>query len=134
MTFHCNERDRATVYLTNLFNRGKTVKIEPITVSRTLNQNAYAWLVFTHVGTETGNTKDDIYQFCLAKFPVHKSIEINGIISLIPVTLSGMDKEQNSHFIDEIVTFFRSEGCDIPDPETKKALEMFNWYKERGLL
>ena len=134
MTFHSRELDRATTYLKKLFERGKSVRIEPITVSRSLSQNAYCWLVFTHVAQETGNTKDDIYQFCLSKFPFHKTIEINGVVQIIPVTLSGMDKEQNSQFIDQFVTYFRSEGIDIPDPEDKKALDMVNYYRERGQL
>jgi hypothetical protein len=128
------DQQRASLYLSNLFNKGKKVKIEPVTQSRTLSQNAYAWLVFTHIGFETGNFKEDIYQFCLDKFPLHKEININGEITLVRLTLSGMNKEQNSQFIDQFVTFFRTEGFDVPDSEEKKALEMYQWYKEKGLL
>jgi hypothetical protein len=80
MTFYPKEKDRAITYLNKLFERGKTVKIEPITQTATLSQNSYIWLVFTHVGQETGNTKEDIYQFCLKKFTIFKTIDINGII------------------------------------------------------
>ena len=134
MIFHPKELERATKFITNLFERGKSVKIEPVTRTKTLSQVAYSWLVFTHVAQETGNTKDDVYQFCLSKFPAHKTIDLNGVISIIPVTLSGMDKEQTSNFIDQFTTYFRSEGFDIPDPEDKKAVEMFQFYKERGLI
>jgi hypothetical protein len=53
---------------------------------------------------------------------------------MIPITLSVMDKEQKSYFIDQIVIFFKSEGIDVPYPDTKKALEMFQYYKEKGIL
>ena len=134
MTFFHYEMDRATTYLKKLFERGKSVRIEPIAQARSISQNAYSWLVFTHVAQETGNTKEDIYQFCLTKFPFHKTIEINGVIQIIPVTLSGMDKEQNSQFIEQFVTYFRSEGIEIPDPEDKKALDMMNYYREKGMI
>jgi hypothetical protein len=101
---------------------------------KTLSQNSYAWLVFTHVADETGNTKEDIYQYCLKKFPTFKSIELNGVIELIPVTLSGMDKEQASFFIDQFTIHFRSEGIDVPDPEDQKAKEMFEYYRMKGIL
>lgn len=134
MIFKCSELDRATVCLTKHFERGKSVRIDPVTVSRSLSQNAYSWLVFTYVGQETGNTKEDVYAFCLKKFPVFKEVNINGVIELGQVTLSEMNKDQNSKFIDEFTTYFRSEGFAIPDPEDKKAIDMYNWYKERNAI
>lgn len=134
MIFHPSDRNRLNLYVTNQFDRGKTLKVEIVTTSKTLSQNAYCWLVFTHIGQETGNTKEDVYQFCLKQFPVFKEIELNGIIDVIPVTLSKMDKDQVSHFIDEFVTFFRSEGYDVPDPEDSKSVEMYNYYKQKGLI
>jgi hypothetical protein len=134
MIFNYSEIDRATLYLKKLFERGRKAKIEAVTQSKTLSQNSYSWLVFTHIGNETGNTKEDIYQFCLKSFPTTKEIDLNGIVELIPVTLSGMTKEQTSHFIDQFTIFFGSEGYSIPDPEDIKTLEMYNYYKEKGML
>lgn len=134
MIFHPSEIDRLTIYVTKQFERKKSLKVEPVTQSKTISQNAYCWLVFTYIGQETGYTKDEVYEFCLAKFPHHKEIEIGGEIKLIPIRLSGMDKEQTSSFIDEFTTFFRTEGYLVPDPEDKKTLEMINYYKERGIL
>lgn len=134
MVFHPKEIDRLNAYISKLFERGKSVKVEPITTSKTLSQVGYAWLCFTVIGEETGNTKDDIYQFCLKKFPVFKSIEINGLIQLVPKTMSGFDKEEMSHFTEEFTVYFRSEGISIPDPDDKLALDQFNFYKERGII
>ena len=134
MIFSPTDRNRAILFLTNLFDKGRKVKIEPVTQSRTLSQNAYCWLVFTHVGFETGNIKEDIYQYCLDMFPVHKEINLNGEIALIKVTLSGMSKEQTSVFIDQFVIHFRQEGFDVPDPEEKRAIEMYQFYKEKGMI
>jgi hypothetical protein len=134
MIFHSKEIDRVTTYVTKLFERGRSVKIEPVTRTKSLSQVAFIWLVFTHVAQETGNTKEDIYQFCIEKFKVFKTIDINGVVSLVPVTLSGMDKEQVSVFIDNVVTYFRQEGIDVPDCEDKKAQEMMDYYKNKGLI
>ena len=134
MIFKPSEIDRATTFISKLFERGKSVKIEAITQSKTLSQNSFAWLVFAHIGQETGNTKDDIYQYCLKKFPTFKAIEVNGIVEMIPITLSAMDKEQASFFIDQFTIFFRSEGIDIPDPEDQKTKEMFDYYRNKGIL
>lgn len=134
MIFRSNEIQRATTYITRLFEKGRNVKIDPVTHTKTINQVRYLWLVFTHVGFETGNSKEDIYQFCLQKFPVHKEIEINGEESTIQITLSGFTKEQSIQFIDQVVTFFRQEGFDIPDPEDKKCAEMYEFYHTKGML
>ena len=134
MIFHPLEIVRCTTYVMKLFERGKSVKIEPVSEPKTRSQNAYLWLIFTHIAHETGYSKDDIYQLCLTKFPFHKEIVINGEMNLIPITLSGMTKEQTIQFLNEITAYFRSEGYDIPDPEDKRLELMYCSYKERGLL
>lgn len=134
MTFKPGEIQRATIYLSKLFERGKSVRIEQVVHSKTISQVRYLWLVFTHIAHETGNSKEDIYQLCLHKFPLHKEIELNGETTVIPVTLSGMSKEQGVTFIDQVTTFFRSEGFFVPDPEDLECKEMLDYYTNKGLL
>ena len=135
MTFYQKDRERALLYLTKLMDKGKPVKIEPITESKTLSQNAYIWLVFTHVAFETGSDKNYMYHLFLKRFPVFmEGKNLSGDIELVPATLSGFSKEQTSWWIDQIVTTLRSEGFDVPDPEDKRALEMYQYYKEKGMI
>lgn len=134
MIFSKTEKDRLLIYVDKIFERDRKVKVEPVTHSKTISQNNYCWLVFTHIAQETGNIKEDIYHLCLAKFPVFKEIDINGSVELISVTLSGMNKDQTSNFINGFTIFFRQEGFDVPDPEDKKCLEMYQYYKDKGLL
>jgi hypothetical protein len=134
MVFKPSDKERAITYLNNLLERKRWVKIEHITESKTLSQNAYLWLVFTHIAFETGNSKEDIYQYYLSKFPVKKEIDLNGVINLIPVTLSGFTKEQATNFIENVTSDARIEGFDIPNPEDKKAVEMYQYYKTKGLI
>jgi hypothetical protein len=122
------------LYVKKQFERGKSLKVTHITESKTLSQNAYCWLVFTHIGQETGYTKDEVYEFCLRKFRSFKEIEIAGEIEMIPIRLSGMSKDQTSLFIDQLVTFFRCEGYDVPDPEDRKTIDMYNYYKQKGII
>ena len=134
MIFKPSDKDRLILFIDKLFERGKSVKVEAITKVATISQNSYCWLCFTYIADETGNTKEDIYQHCLKLFPVHKEIEINGSIDVIPVTLSGMNKEQKSRFIDSFVIYFRQEGFSVPDPETQKCKELYQYYRDRGLI
>jgi hypothetical protein len=57
-----------------------------------------------------------------------------GEIKLVRITLSAFTKEQNTVFIDEVVTDARIEGFDVPDPEDLKALEMMNYYRSIGII
>ena len=134
MIFQPTELDRAIIYLKSLFAKGKKAKIDPIKGIKTLSQNNYSWLVFTHVGQESGNSKEDIYEHCLEKFPTFKEITINGVSHLIRVTMSNFSKEQMSVFIDNFTIYWRTEGYFVPDPEDKKCMEMYQYYRDRGLL
>lgn len=134
MIFKSHEKERALIFLGKTFEKKRSVKIEHVTVSKTLSQNAYCWLVFTHIAAETGNTKDDIYKYYLDRFPYFKEIEIHGEISQVQISLSKFTKEQAIDFINNFTVDARQEGFDVPDPEDKKAIDMYNYYKERGMI
>ncbi len=134
MIFKPSERDRAVKYLDALFQRSKYVKIEHVAEAKTLSQNSYLWLVFTHIGFETGATKDDMHDYYLDRFPRFKEIDHLGEIVHVRITLRSFSKEQMSSFIDEVVTDARAEGFDVPDPEDRKCLDMLNYYRQKGLV
>lgn len=134
MIFKPSEKERALIFLNKLFEKKRSIKIEHITESKTLSQNAYLWLVFTHMAFETGNTKDDIYQYYLEKFPYFKEIDLNGEINQVRISLSKFNLDQCSKFIENVTVDARQEGFDIPDPEDKKTVEMYNYYKQKGLI
>ena len=135
MNFTPNEEQQAILYLKGIFKANRNAKIEKVTRSKSLSQNAYIWLVFTHIGFQVGSSKDDMYLYYLQKFPKFKEITTpENKIGFIALTLSGFNSDQTRQFIDEIVTHANCEGMDVPDPENKKALDMYNYYKEKGLL
>ena len=135
MNFKPSEETQAITFLKGIFARDRSASIETITVTKTLSQNAYIWLVFTHIGFQVGSDKTSIYLCYLKKFPKFSEvIGIKGEIEIVALTLSQFSKEQMSVFIDEVVIDARTEGIEIPDPEDKKAIELYNWYKERGQL
>ena len=121
-------------YLDALIDKKRHIKIEHIPEARTISQNAYLWLVFTHIAFETGASKEEMYCYYLNKFPKYKEVEHLGEVGLIPITLSLFTKEQNKQFIDEVVTDARQEGFDVPDCEEKKALDMMDYYRKLGVL
>lgn len=134
MIFKPSDRERAIKFIDNIFSKKKWIKIEHVAEARTLSQNSYLWLIFTHLGFETGSDKNDMYHYYLDKFPKFKEVEHLGETKLIRITLSGFSKDQNRVFIDEVATDARIEGFDVPDPEDKKALEMMNYYRQLGLI
>ena len=134
MIYRPTQLEQALIFLKKQFEKKKWVKIEAITEKKTLSQNNYIWLVFTVIAQDTGNQPKDIYQYYLEKFPTYREIDINGEKHNIVISLSGFTKEQTSVFIDCIVTDARQEGIEIPDPEDFKTKQMYEYYKERGLL
>lgn len=134
MIFKPSEIKRALVFLDKMIARKKPFKIEPITETKTLSQVRYCWLVFTHIAFETGNSKEDIYQYYLNMFPVFKEIDVNGVLHQIQITLSQFDLMQCKVFIDNFTIDARQEGFDVPDPEDKKTVDMYNYYKQSGLI
>jgi len=135
MIFFPSEIDRLLLFIKKQFERSRAIKIETLTESKSLNQNRYAWLIFTHIAFETGSDKNYIYHLFLKRFPTfQEGKNLAGEIELVPISMSGFTKEQMSVFIDSVATEARSEGYDIPDPEDKKAREMYDFYKSKGLL
>ena len=80
------------------------------------------------------DNKNSIYKFLNNLFPKFQNIEIRGETINVQVSMSHFSKSQLSTFIDECVTWARQEGFDVPDPEDLKALQMYNFYKMKGLI
>lgn len=127
-------KQKAIEYLEDILLKHGKVEVSKVKEMKTLSQVKYAWLCFTHVSEETGEDKDSIYNFCLNKFGIRKECSYKGEVEEYVLTLSGMDKDQCSNFIDKFVIFFRQEGIDLPDPETQRAKEMYFYYKEKGMI
>jgi hypothetical protein len=108
------------------------IEIKPDKQKKTLSQNAYIWLLCTHIGYETGNTKETIYHYCLDKFAPLNTCFIGDIEYPDRITLSGFSKEQAMIFINNILSEFQE--YDLPNPEDIKCLQMYEFYKEKGYL
>ena len=134
MTFTPTKYNECKKYVLELMAKNKVIEVKPTREKKTLSQNNYIWLVFTHIGYETGNTKDDMYKYFLDKFPFFKTIYVGGTEANIQLTLSAFSKEQTSFFIESLTADARIEGFDVPDPEDKKAADMYNYYRELGYL
>lgn len=135
MIFDKSQRNKAINFIDkHLYNNNK-IEIKAFNKTKSLSQNAYLWLIFTHVAYETGNNKNDIYFYYLNKFPVFKKIyNPSKEEDLVPISLSYFNKEQTSFFIDNVVVDARQEGFDIPDPEDIKCSQMYDYYREKGIL
>jgi hypothetical protein len=134
MIFKPSDRDRAILFMDNLFEKKKFIKIDYVSEAKSLNQNSYLWLVFTHVAVETGSDKNDMYYYWLDKFPKYKEVKHLGESKMVRISLSEFNKDQTKMFIDEVTRDARMEGFDVPDPEDLKAIEMMNYYRQKGYL
>jgi len=101
---------------------------------RSLESNAYLWLILTIGQEETGNTKDDLYVYMLDKYPTMKEITINDKIYLIPISSSAFNSLQMSHFIENVRGELASIGVQTPDADSDKCMDIYNHYRERGLI
>jgi hypothetical protein len=134
MIFKPTDRERAIKFIDTLISKGKHIKIEHIPEVKTISQNGYLWLIFTHLGFETGATKEDMHDYYLNRFPRFKEVEHLGETVNVRITLRSFSKEQMSSFIDEVVTDARQEGFDIPDCESYNARLMMDHYRKLGII
>ena len=135
MIFKPTEKDRMIKYLDALIEKKRHIKIEYIPEGKTIKQNSYIHLVFAHTGEQTGDRMEDVKKTLKKMFPKYQEVTFNGETQLLEIdSLKHFTKEQMSVFIDEVTTFLRTEGIDVPDPEEKRALELYNWYRQRGVI
>lgn len=135
MIFKPTDRERAIKFIDKLFEKSKFIRIEHVPETKSLNQIRYVWLIFTIIADETGSDKNYIYHLFLNRFPTLQEIKNEfGAMELIPITMSLFSKEQMSNFIENVVIEGRSHGFDLPEPEDLRALEMYNYYRSRGIL
>ncbi len=101
---------------------------------RSLESNSYLWLLHTIEQEETGTDKDDIYLWCLNKFPTFKEIEVHDEVRLIQISSSAFDSKQMSTHIDNVRREMSMNGIPSPDANSEKAIDAFNYYRDNGKL
>jgi len=102
---------------------------------RTLDQNAGYWLWMTYLEDQTGSTKMDLHDYFLDRHPIFKEIEVNNKISMVRIGTSQANTKQMSIHMNEIDIEVSSEwGIMLPDLSTHKSIEMYNYYREKGLI
>ena len=105
-----------------------------ITRSRSLNQNAYLWLCLAIASEQTGHTKEELYDLMIEMFAPAKGIEIFGLSLMTKLTSSNFDSIQMSRFIESTRNFLAQNDIPTPDAEDKRLEDIYNDYKDRGLL
>jgi hypothetical protein len=131
MIFKPSQYKQAIDFIKKHFDNKNPIEIKAHKRIKTLSQVKYIWLLCTHIAYETGNTKEDIYQHMIEEYAPVKTIYIGQIERVVKLTLSQFTKEQAMIFINNIITNFNE--YDLPDPEDVKCLQMYEYYKEKGL-
>lgn len=92
------------------------------------------WLYLTIGEQDTGNERNDLYAYFLTRFPIRKDIEILDEIRSVQITSSQFNTIQMTQFIENIRRVFAEMGIYTPDPDSDKCIEIYNHYKDKGLL
>jgi len=101
---------------------------------RSLSANAYFWLCITIGSQETGNDKMDLYYYFLDRYPTTKEVEIDGRICLFPISSSAFNVTQMRILTDNVRRELSMMGIATPDPDSERALEAYNYYRDKGLI
>ena len=90
--------------------------------NRSLNQNSLLWKWYGEIAQDTGNTADDIHEFCKQKFLAPAFIELNGETKEIRRTTTKLNTKEMSEFMNQVEAWAASElGIALPRPEDLAA-------------
>jgi len=114
------------------------IEFTKIQRKRSLDSNAWLWVIFTHVEQETGNEKYDMYLWMLDRYPTFREVTYRKgdkiITKMVDISSSFFNQQEMCKFISNISRFFRTEGIEIPESNSKRALKMFDYYNSKGLI
>ena len=68
VTFEINEGVQAVNFLTNLFHKKLSVSAKEYKQKRSLDANAYCWVLMSRIGEVVGTSKDEVYEEMLQKY------------------------------------------------------------------
>lgn len=93
------------------------VTISRVRKRRTTDQNSLYWMWLKCVADETGNTTDDIHEYCKRKFLVPRVIEIAGERLEIAPSTTKIDTAQMTEYLNNVQAWASSElGITLPNP------------------
>lgn len=116
-------------YLQTLKNGEYTLSAKRVTQKRSINQNNLMWMWIACVSMETGQDKNDIYDYYRQKF-LSRTIEINGKTAVVTSGTSALDTVAMTHFLNQMQADVSVEfGIKLPTPQDLYWEEFQNYYK-----
>jgi hypothetical protein len=128
---------QAREYLERLIMGEKKFELKQIREKRTLNQNNGFWLWMTYLEEQTGHTKQELHDIFLDMFPTHVEVKDFAGTRMVAITTSHpeMNTARMSTLMNHIDTYCSSElEITLPDLSEEKTRQMYEYYRERGLL
>lgn len=93
------------------------ITIKRFVKKRTTDQNSLLWLWLTCIERETGNDKNDLYDYYCTKF-LRKTVEINGEVKTVITGSSKLNTIGMKDFLDKIqVEASTILGITLPNPD-----------------
>ena len=138
-----NNRQFAIEQLDYLFENNKRVRIEAFKEKRTLSQNAGMWVWMTYLAQLVGHDKNVWHDYFLTLYPIYKDVTIMGRITIVKIGTSEADTIQMSQFMNSIKMHCEDPEKELkrafpelvmPDLKSKRIVEQYNYYREKGYL
>lgn len=113
-----------------LANGNYTVAISRVRKKRTTDQNSLYWMWLKCVADETGNTTDDLHEWCKRKFLSPRVVEICGERAEIAPSTASLDTSDMTTYLNSVQAWAASElGITLPSPEDRYYEDFENNYK-----
>lgn len=119
-----------------LIKNKKKFELKTYRKKRTLNQNNGYWLWLTYLEDMTGTVKDTWHRYFLQRFPTMVEVTVMDRKEMVQITTSDpeMTTARMSVYMNHIDAFASDAGMTLPDLATQKAVEMYEYYREKGML
>lgn len=96
------------------------VKISRVRKKRTTDQNSLYWMWLRCVADETGNTTDDLHEYCKRKFLTPRAVEIAGEQMEVAPSTTKLDTAEMTTYLNGVQAWAASElGITLPTPEDR---------------
>ena len=98
---------------------------------RSIDQNAYYWLILTCIMQESGQDKDSLHYYFRSQYlGMYERICFGSVITE-PKSTTELDSKQFTQYIEEIRIFAATElGITIPNPEDLKYQQFIEHYSK----
>ena len=116
--FHPNDQRKLSRFLSAHEGKVLYFVVDHRKPPRSLQQNAYLWIVYEYIAAETGNSAEDVHAEMKEKFLPRFFTRDNGVEQELEKSTARLNTKEMKDYIESVRAFAASElGISVPDPE-----------------